>query len=60
VLLDELDEAVGGVEAQLHPAEANTNVCSCPGGSGGPAVDGPPRRDPPRRRFPFAPDAIRR
>ena len=28
--LDELDEAVGGVERELHPPHPDTNMCSCP------------------------------
>ena len=30
MLLHELDEPVGGIEAQLHTRDASTNVCSCP------------------------------
>ena len=29
---DELDEAVGGVERELHPLHPDTNMCSCPVG----------------------------
>ncbi len=29
-VLDQLDEPIGSIEAQLHLAEATTNICSCP------------------------------
>ena len=30
MILHELDEPIGGIEAQLHATDASTNVCSCP------------------------------
>ena len=36
--LDELDEPVGGIQAQLHRGEPSTNMCSCPARTSGAQV----------------------